>query len=163
MTQTETTASIVKTNFKYPYYFNSFVSSSFIEHFNFIRLKSVTSCQEWLGEGTAISVARWWTVGESKVRVRTWAVNVNILSSAKSGSMARTTVYGVTTKTILSCLWEFHWSPAWLPSQWEQKGARTVMVCTIGGPWSAGVSIKDVFSHADDDHCRPFVVTMSGR
>lgn len=46
MTQTETPASIVKTNFKYPRYFNLFVLSSFIEHFNFIRLKSVTSCQE---------------------------------------------------------------------------------------------------------------------
>ena len=124
-------------SFEYHRYFNLFVSSSFIKHFNFIGLKSVTSCQEWFGEGAAITVARWWTVGVSKVCVGIcvgWGVtgNVNIASSTKCGSIAWTTVYGMATRTILSCLRQFHWCPAWLVNQWEKKGLWTVQVFTIG-------------------------------
>ena len=38
-----------------------------MKHFNLIRLKKVTSCQERLSEGAAITVASWWAVGVSKV------------------------------------------------------------------------------------------------
>ena len=124
-------------SFEYHRYFNLFVSSSFIKHFNFIGLKSVTSCQEWFGEGAAITVARWWTVGVSKVWVRICVgrgvvLNADIVSSTKCGSIAWTTVYGMATMTMLSCLRQFLWCPARLVNQWEQKGLWTVLVFTVG-------------------------------
>ena len=126
------------TIFYWYYYawFDMFLSSSFIKYFNFIRLKIVTSCQEWFGEGAAMTVTRWWTVGVSKVCVRVcvgWGVagNVNIVSVTKCGSTVVTTVYGIRIiRAVHPCLRQFHRCPAWLVNQWEQKGWWTVVVRT---------------------------------
>ena len=114
--------------FFYWYYyawFDTFASSSFIKYFNFIWLKIEASCQEWLGEGAAITVARWWTVGVSKLWVRIGVGrgvtgNVNIVSVTKCRSTVVTTVHGIRIiRAIHPRLRQFHWCPAWLVNQWE--------------------------------------------
>ena len=106
-------------------WFDTFASSSFIKYFNFIWLKIEASCQEWLGEGAAITVARWWTVGVSKLWVRIGVGrgvtgNVNIVSVTKCRSTVVTTVHGIRIiRAIHPRLRQFHWCPARLVNQWE--------------------------------------------
>ena len=125
---------LVKTPFSF-----SFFSGSFVEDFNFVWLKMITTRQEWFCEWAAITVASWWIVGPSKICCWIcgwWGVrsNINIVPSSKCRSVTRATVCGISQRigSLRSWWLECYWSPAWIVHQWKQKSGRTGQVATTG-------------------------------
>ena len=82
--------------------------------------------QECIGEGASIAVPTWCAVSMARVSIGTatgWRVvaNVNVVASTESRSIRRAVVNGISVRTILPCLRQFHRCPSWLVNKRENK------------------------------------------
>ena len=100
----------------------------FVKCFHFVWCKIIitSSCQKCLGEGASVVVPARWTVSIAKVGLGIatgWRVvgNVNVMASSEYRSIRRAVVYGISGRTILPCLRQFHRCPSWLVNQREKK------------------------------------------
>ena len=125
--------------------------SCFIKCLHFVRLKVLGSCQECLGEGAAIAVPAWCTVGPAKVCVWIyvwWCVvgYVNVVSSSECRSIRWAAVYSIAvgTGTIVSWWWQFNRRPAWLVDEWKQKRFWIVVIVTTGNLKGKDTESKNV-------------------
>ena len=121
----------------------------FVKCFYFIWSKIIitSSCQKCLGEGASIVVPVWWAVRITKVGTGTatrWRIvgNVNVMASSESRSIRRAAVYGISVRTILPCLRQFHRCPSWLVYQREKKclgiisiPAANAVTCRENNKW----------------------------
>ena len=116
----------------------------FVKCFYFIWSKMIitSSCQKCPGEGASIVVPARWTVSMAKVGLGIatgWRVvgNVNVIASSEYRSIRRAVVYGISVRTILPCLRQFHRCPSWLVNQREKKclGIISVPGATAGTCW----------------------------
>ena len=116
----------------------------FVKCFYFIWSKMIitSSCQKCPGEGASIVVPARWTVSMAKVGLGIatgWRVvgNVNVMASSEYRSIRRAVVYGISVRTILPCLRQFHRCPSWLVNQREKKclGIISVPVATAVACW----------------------------
>ena len=116
----------------------------FVKCFYFIWSKMIitSSCQKCPGEGASIVVLARWTVSMAKVGLGIatgWRVvgNVNVMASSEYRSIRRAVVYGISVRTILPCLRQFHRCPSWLVNQREKKclGIISVPVATAVACW----------------------------
>ena len=116
----------------------------FVKCFYFIWSKIIitSSCQKCPGEGASIVVPVWWAVRITKVGTGTatrWRIvdNVNVMASSESRPIMRAAVYGISVRTILPCLRQFHRCPSWLVNQREKKclGIISVPGATAGTCW----------------------------
>ena len=109
-------------------WFRSYLLGCFVKCFYFVWSKMIitSSYQKCLGEGVFIVVPAWWAVSIAKVGTGTaasWCVvgNVNVTASSESRSIRRAVVYGISVRTMLPCLRQFHRCPSWLVNQREKK------------------------------------------
>ena len=114
-------------------------SGCFVKCFYFIWSKMIitSSCQKCPGEGASIAVPARWAVSIAKVGIGTatgWRVvgNVNVMASSESRSIRRAVVYGISVRTILPCLRQFHRCPSWLVNQREKKCLGIISVLAAG-------------------------------
>ena len=82
--------------------------------------------QECIGEGALIAVPTWCAVGMAKVSIgtatgRRVVGNVNVMASTESRSIIGAVVNGISVRTILPCLRQFHRRPSWLVNKRENK------------------------------------------
>ena len=110
-------------------WFRSYLLGCFVKCFYFVWSKiiiSTSSCQKCLGEGVSMVVPARWAVSITKVGIGTatrWRVvgNVNVMASSEDRSIRRAAVCGISVRTILPCLRQFHRCPSWLVNQREKK------------------------------------------
>ena len=114
----------------------------FVKCFYFIWSKIIitSSCQKCLGEGPSIVVPAWWAVSTTKVGKGTatgWrvVVNGNVPASSEYRSIKRAAVYGISVRTILPCLGQFHRCPSWLVNQREKKCLWIISILAAGTCW----------------------------
>ena len=122
----------------------------FVKCFHFVWCKMIitSSCQKCPGEGAFVVVPARWAVSMAKVGIVTatqwWrmAGNVNVMASSESRSIIRAAVYGISVRTILPCLRQFHRCPSWLVYQREKKclgiisiPAATAVTCWENNKW----------------------------
>ena len=114
-------------------------SGCFVKCFYFIWSKMIitSSCQKCLGEGASIAVPARWAVSIAKVGMGMatgWRVvgNVNVMASSESRSIRRVVVYGISVRTMLPCLRQFHRCPSWLVNQREKKCLGIISVLVAG-------------------------------
>ena len=114
----------------------------FVKCFYFIWSKMIitSSCQKCLGEGASIAVPSRWAVSIAKVGIGIatgWRVvgNVNVMASSESRSTIRAVVYGISVRTMLPCLRQFHRCPSWLVNQREKKCLGIISVLAAGTCW----------------------------
>ena len=89
--------------------------------------------QECIGEGASKAVPTWCAVSIARVSRGTatgWRVvaNVNVVASTESRSIRRTVVNGISVRTILPCLRQFHRCPSWLVNKRENKCLRIISI-----------------------------------
>ena len=82
--------------------------------------------QECIGEGASIAVPTWCAVSMARVSKGTatgWRVvaKVNVVASTESRSFRRAVVNGISVRTIIPCLRQFHRCPSWLVKKRENK------------------------------------------
>ena len=116
--------------------------SCFVKCFHFVWSKMISACQKGLGGGASKAVPTWWAVSSTKVSIGIatgWRVvgNVNVMAISKSRSIRRAVVYGVSVRTIVPCLRQFHGRPSWLVSQRENEclGILSIPGATAGTCW----------------------------
>ena len=100
----------------------------FVKCFHFVWCKIIitSSCQKCLCEGVSIVVPTWRAVIMAKVCIGPatgWRVvgNVNVMAVSENRSIRQVVVYGISVRTILPCLRQFHRRPSWLVHQREKK------------------------------------------
>ena len=113
----------------------------FVKCFYFIWSKMIitSSCQKCPGEGASIVVPARWTVSMAKVGLGIatgWRVvgNVNVMASSENRSARRAAdAYGISVRSILPCLRQFHRRPSWLVNQREKKclGIISILAATV--------------------------------
>ena len=82
--------------------------------------------QECIGEGASIAVPTWCAVSMARVSIgivtgRRVVANVNAVASTESRPIRRTVFNGISVRTILPCLRQFHRRPSWLVNQREKE------------------------------------------
>ena len=98
-----------------------------VKCFYFVWSKLISACQKCLGKGASIAVPTRCTVSITKVSIGIatgWRVvgNVNVMASSENRSARRAAdAYGISVRTILPCLRQFHRRPSWLVNQREKK------------------------------------------
>ena len=107
-------------------WFRSYLLGCFVKCFYFVWSKRMSACRKCLGEGVSVVVPAWWAVLMAKIGIgiaTRWRVvlNVNVIASSESRSIRRAVVYGISVRTILPCLRQFHRCPSWLVNQREKK------------------------------------------
>ena len=105
----------------------------FVKCFYFIWSKIIitSSCQKCPGEGAWVLIPSRWAVSIAKVGIGTatgWRVvgNVNVMAPTESRSIRRAVVYGISVRTMLPCLRQFHRCPSRLVYQRENKCLRII-------------------------------------
>ena len=100
----------------------------FVKCFYFIWSKTIitSSCQKCPGEGAWVVIPARWAVSPANVGIGTatgWRVvgNVDVKAMSEGRSMRVAVVYGISVRTILPCLRQFHRCPSWLVYQREKK------------------------------------------
>ena len=101
----------------------------FVKCFYLVWCKTIgitLTVQECKGEAASIAVPTWCAVSMARVSIGIatgWRVvdNVNVVASTESRSIRRAVVYGISVRTILPCLRQFHRCPSWLVNKWENK------------------------------------------
>ena len=98
----------------------------FVKYVHFVWSKRISSCQKCVSEGVSIVVPAWWAVSPAKVGIGTatgWRVvcNVNVMASSERRSIRRAVLYGISVRTILPCLGQFHRRPSWFVNQREKE------------------------------------------
>ena len=122
-------------------WFRSYLLGCFVKCFYFVWSKiiiSTSSCQKCVGEGVSIVVPARWAVIMAKVGIgiaTRWRVvgNVNVIASSESRSIRRAVVYGISVRTILPCLRQFHRRPSLLVNQREKECLGIVSVLAAAG------------------------------
>ena len=119
----------------------------FVKCFYFIWSKIIitSSCQKCPGEGAWVLIPARWAVSIAKVGIGTatgWRVvgNVNVMASSESRSIRRAVVYGISVRTMLPCLRQFHRCPSRLVYQRENKCLRIIsslaaVTCWVNNKW----------------------------
>ena len=109
-------------------WFRSYLLGCFVKCFYFVWSKTIitSSCQKCPGEGVSIVVPAWWAVSMAKVGTGTatgWRVfaNANVTVSTENRFERVAVVYGVSVRTMLPCLRQFHRCPSWFVNQREKK------------------------------------------
>ena len=109
-----------------------------VKCFYFVWSKLIGACQKCLGKGASIAVPTRCTVSITKVSIGIatgWRVvgNVNVMASSEYRSIRRAVVYGISVRTILPCLRQFHRRPSWLVNQREKKclGIISILAATV--------------------------------
>ena len=112
----------------------------FVKCFHFIWSKMIitSSCQKCSGEGACVVVPARWAVSIAKVGTGTatgWRVvgNVNVMASSEDRSIIRAVVYGISVRTMLPCLRQFHRCPSWLVYQWENECLGIISILAARG------------------------------
>ena len=125
-------------------WFRSYLLGCFVKCFYFVWSKiiiSTSSCQKCLGEGVSMVVPARWAVSIAKVGIGTatgWSVVVNgNVPASENRSIRRAVVYGISVRTILPCLRQFHRRPSWLVYQREKEclGIISIPVATAVTCW----------------------------
>ena len=104
-----------------------------VKCFYFVWSKLISACQKCLGKGASIAVPTRCTVSITKVSIGIatgWRVvgNVNVMASSEYRSIRRAVVYGISVRTILPCLRQFHRCPSWLVYQREKKCLGIILI-----------------------------------
>ena len=134
----------------------------FVKCFYFIWSKPTRACQKCPGEGACEVVPARWAVGMAKVgsgKATRWRVigNINVIASSENRSIRRAVVYGITVRTILPCLRQFHRCPSRLVYQREKEclgiiSSSAAVTCWENNKWK-GLAIQRLPSkigiHAD--------------
>ena len=112
----------------------------FVKCFYFVWSKSISACQKCLSESASIAVPTWCAVSIAKVDIVTatgWRVvgNVNVMAPTESRSIRRAVVYGLSSRTILPSLRQFHRRPSWIVNQWEKKCLGIISSLAAGTCW----------------------------
>ena len=112
----------------------------FVKCFYFVWSKLISACQKCPGEGVSIAVPVRWAVRIAKVGIGIatgWRVvgNVNVTASSETRSIRRAVVYGISVRTILPCLRQFHRCPSWFVNQREKKCLGIISVLAAGTCW----------------------------
>ena len=119
----------------------------FVKCFYFIWSKIIitSSCQKCPGEGAWVLIPARWAVSIAKVGIGTatgWRVvgNVNVMAPTESRSIRRAVVYGISVRTMLPCLRQFHRCPSRLVYQRENEclgiiSSSAVVTCWENNKW----------------------------
>ena len=112
----------------------------FVKCFYFVWSKLISACQKCLGKGASIAIPSWCAVSPAKVGIGIatgWRVvdNVNVMAPTESRSIRRAVVNGISVRTILPCLRQFHRRPSWLVNQREKKCLGIISNMAAGTCW----------------------------
>ena len=123
-------------------WFRSYLLGCFVKCFHFVWSKIISACQKCPAEGVSIVVTSRWAVSTAKVSIGTatrWRVvgNVNVQAISESRSIRRAVVYGISDRTMLPCLRQFHRRPSWFVNQREKKclGIISILGATAVTCW----------------------------